>query len=129
MSAMGRKQPSALASYQIPRANTITSLPQILFPICHPTFAPTRGRARLLTEVQRSSSVAVGRAVSRHFSLFRGKSTLGRAFLSVITALYAVSPSTNERFALGGSLVLRIPYPTPLAPNCVRIHPGASSGD
>src|SRR5882724_7668947 len=31
MSAMGRKQPSALASYQIPRASTITSLPQILF--------------------------------------------------------------------------------------------------
>jgi hypothetical protein len=30
------------------------------------TFAPTRGRARLLTEAGRFSPVAVGRAVRRH---------------------------------------------------------------
>src|SRR5712691_11770645 len=41
--SLGRKQPSALASYQIPRASTITSLPRILFPICHPT-SPLSGR-------------------------------------------------------------------------------------
>jgi hypothetical protein len=35
--------------------------------LCALTFAPTRGRARLLTEVRRPSPVAVGRAVRAHY--------------------------------------------------------------
>src|SRR5260221_393264 len=63
MFAMGRKQPSALASYQIPRASTITSLPQILFPICHPTFSVTGARPPNFARHGASSRVRVDWAV------------------------------------------------------------------
>src|SRR6266849_257025 len=93
MSAMGRKQPSALASYQIPRASTITSLPQILFPICHPT-TELSGRGRLVN----AATMAHGpleHVVRRHFTPLY-------AFRNAVSRCTAKDPKPIER--VGGKL-------------------------
>src|SRR5713101_1752152 len=68
MSAMGRKQPSALASYQIPRANAITSSRQIVFPICDPTSLVTGRRSAQRGGNQQAQLVGgpVDQPVRRH---------------------------------------------------------------